>query len=77
MLFPVGAPTRVPAIVVLREPENSALDREILAAAAETGRRVGLATSDGVRSSARDHLTRARTTCSRSRPPPWTAASTP
>ena len=57
MLFPVGAPTRVPAIVVLREPENSALDREILAAAAETGRRVGLATSDGVRSSARDHLT--------------------
>ena len=57
MLFPIGAPTRSPAIVILREPENSALDREILAAAAETGRRVGLATSDGVRSSARDHLT--------------------
>ena len=50
-------PPGSPAIVVLREPENSALDREILAAAAETGRRVGLATSDGVRSSARDHLT--------------------
>lgn len=56
VLFPAGAPSRIPTIVVMREPEHAVLDNEILADVRATGCRVGLANAEQNPAHASGHL---------------------